>query len=111
MAYRSAPDPVYAPNSFGGPSAEPKFAEPSWQSSGELVRAAYSKHRDDDDFGQAGTLYRDVLDDAAKARLVTNISNHLSNGVEGDVLERAFEYWRSVDADLGARVAKALSAG
>jgi catalase len=109
MAYRSAPDPVYAPNSFGGPKADPAFADPSWAVSGELVREAYSKHRDDDDFGQPGTLYRDVLDDAAKGRLVTNISNHLSNGVEGDVLARALEYWRRVDDDLGARVAKALA--
>jgi catalase len=108
MAYRNAPDPVYAPNSFGGPQADPAYADPSWSVSGEIVRAAYSKHRDDDDFGQAGTLYRTVLDPAAQARLVSNITGHLGNGVGGDVLRRALEYWRNVDDDLGARVAKEL---
>ena len=70
-----------------------------------MVRAAYTKRRDDDDFAQAGTLYRRVLDDDAKSRLVGNIVGHLAGGVTGDVLGRALDYWRSVDADLGERVA------
>ncbi|MHB8246327.1 MAG: catalase [Acidimicrobiales bacterium] len=108
MAYRNAPDPVYAPNSFGGPAADEQAADPSWYVSGELVRAAYTKHRDDDDFGQAGALYRTVLDDGARERLVGNIVGHLSNGVVEPVLSRAFYYWRQVDEDLGARVEKGV---
>jgi catalase len=111
MAYRNAPDPVYAPNSFGGPKADPALADPSWVVSGEIVRAAYTKRRDDDDFGQPGTMYRSVLDPAAQERLVTNIVGHLRNGVSGEVLTRALDYWRQVDGDLGARVAKELSTG
>jgi catalase len=111
MAYRNARDPVYAPNSRGGPKADPAVAEPSWGVSGEIVRAAYTKRREDDDFGQPGTLYREVLDDAAKDRLVSNITGHLSNGVEGDVLARAIDYWRSVDGELGARIAKGFGEG
>jgi catalase len=110
MAYRNAPDPVYAPNSFGGPKADPAFADPSWDVTGEIVRAAYSLHRDDDDFVQPGTMYRSVLDDGAKGRIVSNIAGHLGNGVSGDVLVRALDYWRKVDDDLGARVAKQLGA-
>lgn len=105
MAYRNASDPVYAPNSFGGPKGDPRFEDPSWAVAGEMVRAAYTKRRDDDDFAQAGTLYRRVLDDDAKSRLVGNIVGHLAGGVTGDVLGRALDYWRSVDADLGERVA------
>jgi catalase len=52
-----------------------------------------------------------VLDDAARERLVSHISGHLKGGVRGDVLKRALEYWRAVDADLGKRVAGALGAG
>ncbi|MGC9962109.1 MAG: catalase [Acidimicrobiales bacterium] len=111
MAYRNAPDPVYAPNSFGGPKADPAVAEPSFDVSGEIVRAAYTKHREDDDFGQAGTMYRRVLDADAQSRLASNIAGHLGNGVTGDVLARALEYWRQVDEDLGARVAKELGNG
>ena len=61
------------------------------------VRAA----RADDDFVQAGTMVREVLDDAGRERLVSNIVGHLLNGVTEPVLQRAFEYWRNVDKDLG----------
>ncbi len=112
MAYRSAPDPVYAPNSAGGPQADPDAAEPTWDGlTGEIVRSAATLRRDDDDFGQPGTLVREVLDEDARRRLVSNISGHLSNGVHPDVLERAVEYWRQVDGSLGADVAKAVGTG
>jgi len=108
MRYDNPPDPVYAPNSVGGPVADPAYQEPGWQVSGEMVRAAYTKRRDDDDFGQPGNLVRTVLDDVARERLVTNIADHLKGGVEGDVLRRALEYWRHVDADLAARIERTL---
>jgi catalase len=69
-----------------------------------MVRTAYTQRRDDDDFGQAGTLVREVLDDAARERLVSNIVGHLSDGVSEPVLERAFEYWSNVDKNLGERI-------
>jgi catalase len=109
MRYDNPADPVYVPNSFGGPVADPQFELPNWQvEAGEIIRTAYVAHRDDDDFIQPGALYREVFDDAQKDRLVANVSGHLSNGVESPILERAFEYWRGVDPDLGARVAKNL---
>ncbi|RFU86711.1 catalase [Streptomyces triticagri] len=102
---------VYAPNSYGGPAADPAMAgEPAgWEAAGEMVREAYSLHRDDDDFGQAGTMVRQVLDDAARDRLVSNIVGHLSDGVSAPVLERALQYWRNVDKDLGDRVAAGVN--
>ena len=47
---------------------------------------------------------RDVLDDAARTRLVGTIVGRLRGGVTEPVLQRAFEYWRNVDKDLGDRV-------
>ena len=109
MRYQhSGNQPVYAPNSYGGPQADPRYEDLGWQVSGEIARAAASRHRDDDDFVQPRMLYRDVMDDAAKARLVSNLAGHLSQGVTPAVLGRAIEYWRSVDGDLGTRVAKAV---
>ncbi|MGI8760768.1 MAG: catalase, partial [Jatrophihabitantaceae bacterium] len=109
MAYENGGDPVYAPNSYGGPVADPSAEIPSWRvTEGEIVRNAYTLHSEDDDFGQPGTLVRDVMDDAQRERLVSNISGHLSAGVVEPVLSKALEYWRNVDADLGARVAKSL---
>ncbi|MER8235925.1 catalase [Streptomyces sp. NPDC101490] len=98
----------YAPNSYGGPSADyGRFGQPaSWAAAGELVREAYTLHAEDDDWGQPGTLVREVLDDAARDRLVSNIAGHLKAGVSAPVLERAVVYWRNVDRTLGDRVAK-----
>ena len=97
---------MYAPNSYGGPQADPALTDDGgrWYADGEMVRAAYTPHAEDDDWGQPGTLVREVLDDAARERLVYNIVGHLLNGVSEPILQRAFEYWRNVDKDLGDRI-------
>jgi catalase len=112
MRIHNASDPVYVPNSKGGPKANPDLApEVTWHADGDMVHAAYTLRRDDDDWGQAGTLVRDVMDDAARDRLVSNIAGHLLNGVTEPVLERAFQYWKNVDQTLGERVEKAVRDG
>jgi catalase len=74
MRIRNVTDPVYAPNSVGGPQADPaRAAEVHWAADGEMVRAAYTLRQNDDDFGQPGTLVREVLDDQARDRLAHNI--------------------------------------
>ena len=106
MRVTNVSDPVYAPNSYGGPTADPAAhrRRRHWYSDGEMVRTAYTLRAEDDDWGQAGTLVREVLDDAARDRLVDNVVGHLLNGVSEPVLARAFEYWRNVDKNLGDRV-------
>lgn len=105
MRVENVSDPVYAPNSAGGPVAEPqRAAEIGWYTDGEMVRQAYTLRKDDDDFSQAGNLVRNTLDDAARERLANNIIGHVSGGVKEPVLSRVFEYWRNVDADLGQKV-------
>ena len=112
MRMVNASDPVYYPNSKGGPQADPALtAEPLWHLDGDMVRTAYTLRRDDDDWGQAGTLVREVMDDAARDRLVGNIVGHLLNGVTEPVLVRAFQYWGNVDQTLGERVEKGVRAG
>jgi catalase len=111
MRVKNASDPVYAPNSYGGPQAEPSRApEVRWYADGEMVRAAYTLRRDDDDWGQPGTLVRQVMDDAARERLAHNIIGHVFNGVKEPVLSRVFEYWRNVDPDLGKQVEEGVRA-
>ena len=110
MRYRHAgSQPVYAPNSFGGPAADPeRFADPGWETSGEIVRSAYTLRRDDDDFGQPGTLYRTVLSPSEQDNLVANVVGHLRAGVGIDIVNRAIAYWSCVDPGLGDRVAAGL---
>ena len=105
MTYVNQADPLYAPNSYGGPLPHKDGTEASWGVAGEIMRAAASKHRDDDDFVQAGDLYRKVLYDASRDRLVATIAAHLREGVEEPVIERALDYWRHVDEELGVRLA------
>ena len=100
---------VYHPNSYGGPSvAEQQHRdETGWTvETGELVRIAATLHSDDDDFVQPRALVCDVMDDAARDRLVSNVSGHLSQGVTDPVLRRAVQYWRQVDVGLGDRIAR-----
>ncbi|MGH3896639.1 MAG: catalase, partial [Pseudonocardiaceae bacterium] len=106
MRVHNVSDPVYAPNSYGGPKADTvRYGEPAgWHTDGEMVRCAYTLRAEDDDWGQAGTMVREVLDDAARGRLVNNIVGHLLNAVSEPILQRAFEYWRNVDKDLGDRI-------
>ncbi len=103
---------MYAPNSKGGPAADTARcgSVPSWQVDGEITRAAYVDHPEDDDWGQAGTMVRDVLDDAARGRLVDNVVGHLLNAVTEPVLERAFEYWRNIDKETGDKIAAGVAA-
>jgi catalase len=94
---------------YNGPRGDSSIDEGSFGNlTGEIVRAAYSKHREDDDFIQPGTMYRNVLDEEAKSRPVANIAGHATNGVDPDMQVSVIEYWRQVDGDLGARVAKAI---
>ncbi len=59
MRIRNATDPVYTPNSYGGPHADlAHAAEVHWVADGEMVRAAYTLRKDHDDWGQAGALVR-----------------------------------------------------
>ena len=112
MRVENVSDPVYAPNSKGGPKADsqryPQLEV--WDASGEFVHAAYTLRKDDDDWSQAGDLVRNVMDDAQRNRLVSNVVGHLKKGVSTPVLLRAFEYWSNIDKDIGERIKKGVNA-
>lgn len=113
MRYSYDPSmPGYTPNSAAGPVADPRRGEVAgWAVTGELVRAAASRHAEDDDWGQARTMLRTVLDDAARERFVGTVAGHLRNGVSEPVLRRAVDYWRAVDADIAQRIERAVRGG
>jgi catalase len=110
--FKPASAAVYAPNSFGGPVASPAAAGAgSWETDGALVRSAATLHAEDDDFGQAGTLYREVFDEAQKARFLSTISGAVGGVQDAGIRERAIQYWTNVDATLGALLRAVLEAG
>jgi catalase len=114
MTYRHAgSQPVYAPNSHGGPQADPaRGADLSWGvPAGELGRYPNEKHADDDDFVQPRALYRDVMSEVDRDHLVANIVGHASDRVSTEIQHRVVAYWTNVDPELGARVADGLGLG
>jgi catalase len=110
MRYRhSGNQPVYAPNSYGGPTADPSFADAGWDAAGgEIGRYEYEQHAEDDDFVQARALWRDVLTPTLRDHLVDNIVAHAGHEVTDDVQSRVVQYWTKVDPELGGRVASGL---
>ncbi|MGO4228335.1 catalase [Arthrobacter sp. YAF34] len=104
--------PVYAPNSVGGPAAvEPAVAGGGWENDGELTLSAHTLHAEDSDFGQAGTLYREVYNDGEKGRLLETVTGAVSGVKNADIKERAIAYWTNVDAEFGAKLRANLGAG
>jgi catalase len=109
--HHSDGQPVYAPNSYGGPRADWRgYHDPGWFVEGsDIMRTAYESHKEDDDFIQPGNLYRHVMTPTDRDHLVGNIVWHLSQDVERFIQERAVhDYWARVDHDLGTRVAQGL---
>ncbi len=98
----------YEPNSFGGPA---QTGEPTWapiEVRGTAGSHAPERHREDDDFVQAGALYR-VMSEDAKQRLIANIAGSLARVSRADIIERAIGYLRAADSDYGQRLAKAVA--
>lgn len=110
MRIQNVSDPVYAPNTKGGPHADAERYpdDATWEADGEFVRNAYTLRKDDDDYSQANTLLNKVMSDAERDRLVTTVAGHLSSGVSAEVLKRAIQYWKNIDDKIGERIAKAL---
>ena len=100
------------PTPSGDRWRRPTFSasDPSWEVTGEIVRAAYTLHNDDDDFGQAHTMVNKAIDHGGRDRLVSNIVGHVKDGVQEPVLCRVLEYWRKVDKTIGDRIAAGVGA-
>lgn len=97
--------PNYWPNSFGGPDPKPEAVEPSFELSGKADRHAYTLV--DDDFVQAGDLYRKVMTDQARTNLVSNIVGHLK-GAQTRIQFRQTALFYKADPEYGSRVAEGL---
>ncbi|MBO9666696.1 MAG: catalase [Bdellovibrio sp.] len=92
----------YEPNGFGGPIQNPAYAEPPLKLEGDVDR--YNAHQDNDDFSQAGDLYR-LLSAEEKDRLTTNIANAMK-GVEHEILRPNIHHFALCDLDYGTTIAR-----
>jgi len=97
--------PNYYPNSFGGPAPDPDAAEPVYEISGEAGRHAYT--HPNDDFVQAGDLYRKVMTDEDRDHLIGNIEAHLGKAHKR-IQRRQTALFYKADSEYGRRVAEVL---
>lgn len=97
----------YEPNSFGGPTQtdEPLYA--GLVSSGASGTAPRPRHAEDDDFAQAGELYR-LMSADEQQRLVDNIAGSLAGVSRQDILDRCLSHFRAADPGYGERVETAV---
>jgi catalase len=97
--------PNYWPNSFGGPAPDPVAGEPPFEVSGNAAHFAFSYPNDD--FVQAGTLYRKAMTDMDRDHLIGNIVDHLGKA-QGRIQLRQAALFFKADPDYGHRVAEGL---
>ncbi|MFJ2830466.1 catalase [Streptomyces sp. NPDC087263] len=99
----------YEPNSFGGPVQTDR---PLWSPTtvdGYTGNHEAPPHAEDNDFVQAGDLYR-LMPDDAKDRLVTNLATAISgvSAERDDIVDRAVGNFAHADGDLGRRLELAV---
>ena len=98
--------PNYSPNSYGGPKADARAMEAPVQTDGPGRRTDVDQTGRDDDFVQAGVLWR-LLPADEQERLVQALKGHLG-GASRQVQQRQVEHFRRADASYGERVSQAL---
>jgi catalase len=99
----------YEPNSFGGPAQSNEATYAPIEIHGATGSFAWESHGDDNDFVQAGDLYRPMKEDG-KTRLVDNIAGSLSRVSREDIIMRSLAHFGAADKNLGDRLAKAVKA-
>ncbi len=94
----------YEPNSFNGPAENARFKEPPFKIEGDADRY---DHRDgNDDYTQAGNLYR-LLPEDEKKRLYKAIAGAM-DGVPKEIINRQIEHFRKADPAYADGILKEL---
>ncbi len=97
----------YQPNSLDGPVDDPSVKEPPLRISGDADR--YDHHDGNDDYSQAGSLYR-LMSADQKSQLIGNLVSVLM-AVPRYILLRQVGHFYRADPDYGSRVADRLGIG
>ncbi|WP_314171983.1 catalase [Streptomyces winkii] len=99
----------YEPNSF---DEAKETGEPLWEPvavSGVTGDHVTPSHAEDDDFVQAGNLYR-LMPEDAKQRLIDTAAGFIAKVSRDDIAQRAIENFRKADEDYGKRLEAAVQA-
>jgi catalase len=99
----------YEPNSFDGPVQTNRPPYAGLASEGVSGATRNARHAEDDDFVQAGALYR-LMSAGEQQRLVDNIAGSLAQVSRDDIIARSITHFRAADSSYGERVAAAVKA-
>jgi catalase len=96
--------PNYEPNSFGEPTASPKYLETPFEVFGKADRTPF--HVDDNNFVQAGDLYR-LMKPQEQGRLIDNLVDAMKPAKREFQLRQIAHFYKA-DPNYGIRVAQGL---
>ncbi|MEV7996075.1 catalase [Streptomyces sp. NPDC086077] len=99
----------YEPNSYDGPVETGRPLSAPLAVSGHTGTHVAPLHTKDDDFVQAGELYR-LMSAEEKSRLIANIAGSLSQVSRDDVIEKNLAHFHAADPEYGKRVEEAVRA-
>lgn len=99
----------YEPNSYDGPAETGRPLSAPLAVAGHTGTHAAPPHTKDDDFFQAGELYR-LMSAEEKSRLIANIAGGLSQVSRDDVIDKNLAHFHAADPEYGRRVAEAVRA-
>ncbi|MFK0285732.1 catalase [Streptomyces sp. NPDC090499] len=100
----------YEPNSFGGPAQTDRPLWPAYDGfAGGTGNHPAAVHAEDDDFVQAGNLYR-LMSADEQERLIENLAGFIAKVSRDDIAERAIGNFRRADEDFGKRLDAAVRA-
>ncbi|BDA79222.1 catalase [Leptospira kobayashii] len=94
----------YEPNHFGGPVQDENAKEPPLRISGDADR--YNSHLGNDDYSQAGDLYR-LLTADARERLTSVIAGTMRT-VPEDIVKKNLSHFSKCDPEYGKKIADKL---
>ena len=99
----------YEPNSFGGPIQTDRSPWQPVAVTGVTGETVTPVHAEDNDFVQAGNLYR-LMTEEEKERLVNNLAGAISGVTREEIAARAINNFRQADEDFGKRLEAAVQA-
>lgn len=91
----------YEPNGFDGPVQDKSVAEPALKISGDADR--YNSHKDNDDYSQAGDLYR-MLKPEEQERMTSIIASTMK-GIPQSLVDANVEHFKKCDPEYGKKIA------
>jgi len=97
----------YEPNSYNGPAQSNEAPGLGVSLNGSTGTYVPVRHAEDNDFVQAGNLYR-LMTEPERERLVANIAGSLAQVSREDVITRCISHFRNADEEYGSRIANAV---